>query len=193
MRNLDQKHKGVHPLTTMLNRSRRGCAGLHGRPIGGANRSSTGCYVRRHGGRLLPAPRVPGHDARHPGRGATRLAPAYDRHAVPRPDADVVVRPAGPAGDARQHGRAVQQARRKDADELVGGVPTVAVAVTGRSHLLNLNVRLERRATGLEKPSVANVYDVQKVFRVDFVERVGSLPTELMDDLDAGLRLVLGL
>lgn len=71
----------------------------------------------------------------------------------------------------------------------------LVVPLTSRLHLEGLpgNVRLDRRATGLTKASVANVYDVQKVLRVDFVERIGTLPHEQATSLDAGLRLVLGL
>lgn len=40
---------------------------------------------------------------------------------------------------------------------------------------------------------VANVYDVQKALRADFLERAGALPAESLASLDAGLRLVLHL
>jgi mRNA-degrading endonuclease toxin of MazEF toxin-antitoxin module len=71
----------------------------------------------------------------------------------------------------------------------------LVVPLTSRLHLEGLpgNVRLERRATGLTKPSVANVYDVQKVLRSDLLERLASLPPDRVAALDAGLRLVLGL
>lgn len=71
----------------------------------------------------------------------------------------------------------------------------LVVPLTSRLHLEGLpgNVRLERRSTGLMKPSVANVYDVQKVLRSDFLERLGTLPADRVDALDAGLRLVLAL
>lgn len=69
------------------------------------------------------------------------------------------------------------------------------VPLTSRLHLEGLpgNARLDRRATGLTKPSVANVYDVQKVLRSDFLEHVGTLPPEAVATLDAGLRLVLAI
>ena len=71
----------------------------------------------------------------------------------------------------------------------------LAVPLTSRLHLEGLpgTVRLERTATGLPKPSVANVYDVQKVLRSDFLERAGRLPNETLAGVAAGLRLVLGL
>lgn len=71
----------------------------------------------------------------------------------------------------------------------------LVVPLTSRLHLGGLpgNVRLERRATGLSKASVANAYDVQKVLRADFVERVKRLDAEPMAALEEGLRLVLDL
>jgi mRNA-degrading endonuclease toxin of MazEF toxin-antitoxin module len=69
------------------------------------------------------------------------------------------------------------------------------VPLTSRLHLVGLpgNVRLSQQATGLAKASVANVYDVQKVLRADFLERAGTLPAESLAGLEAGLRLVLHL
>lgn len=71
----------------------------------------------------------------------------------------------------------------------------LVVPLTSRLHLEGLpgNVRLDRGATGLTKASVANVYDVQKVLRSDFLECVGTLPTDRATALDEGLRLVLDL
>ncbi|MCG6924443.1 MAG: type II toxin-antitoxin system PemK/MazF family toxin [Acidobacteria bacterium] len=71
----------------------------------------------------------------------------------------------------------------------------VVAPLTSRLHLEGLpgNVRLERRATGLPKPSVANLYDIQKVLSADFVERLGRLGPEQQQALDEGLRLVLDL
>jgi mRNA interferase MazF len=71
----------------------------------------------------------------------------------------------------------------------------LVVPLTSRLHLEGLpgNVRLERRSTGLSKASVANVYDVQKVLRIDFLERSGSLTPEPLSAIDDGLRLVLDL
>ena len=71
----------------------------------------------------------------------------------------------------------------------------LVVPLTSRVHLEGLpgNVRLGRRATGLPKPSVANVYDVQKVLRLDFVERLATLPGDQLSALEEGLRLVFDL
>src|SRR5262245_19678263 len=53
----------------------------------------------------------------------------------------------------------------------------LVVPLTSRLHLEGLpgNVRLEARSTRLSKASVANVYDVQKVLKVDLLERVAEL------------------
>jgi len=71
----------------------------------------------------------------------------------------------------------------------------LVVPLTSRLHLEGLpgNVRLDRGDTRLPKASVANVYDVQKVLRQDFIERVGALPARRLAELADGLRLVLDL
>jgi mRNA interferase MazF len=71
----------------------------------------------------------------------------------------------------------------------------LVVPLTSRLHLEGLpgNLRLDRKDTLLPKPSVANVYDIQKVIRSDFVERLGMLPTARLAALSHGLRLVLDL
>lgn len=71
----------------------------------------------------------------------------------------------------------------------------LVVPLTSRPHLEGLpgNVRLDRATTGLPKVSVANLYDIQKVLRSDFLECVGQLRHERMAAIDDGLRLILGL
>lgn len=71
----------------------------------------------------------------------------------------------------------------------------LVVPLTSRLHLEGLpgNLRLERKTTGLSKASVANVYDLQKVFVVDLIEPVGILPRQDINRLDDSLRLVLEL
>lgn len=71
----------------------------------------------------------------------------------------------------------------------------LVVPLTSRLHMEGLpgNVRLDRRETGLTKTSVANVYDVQKVLKADFVERLYALPREPLAAICDGLRLVLDL
>ena len=69
------------------------------------------------------------------------------------------------------------------------------VPLTSRLHLEGLpgNVRLSRADTRLPKASIANVYDVQKVLRSDFVERLGTLSADRIAAVADGLRLVLDL
>ena len=71
----------------------------------------------------------------------------------------------------------------------------LVVPLTSRLHLEGLpgNVRLDRRDTRLLKPSVANVYDVQKVLRAAFMERLSALPGDRLTAIADGLRLVLDL
>ena len=71
----------------------------------------------------------------------------------------------------------------------------LVVPLTSRLHLEGLpgNVRLDRRSTGLSKPSVANVYDVQKVLRGDLLECAATLPRDRLSEVGQGLRFVLGL
>ena len=71
----------------------------------------------------------------------------------------------------------------------------LVVPLTSRLHLEGLpgNVRLDRRATHLAKTSVANVYDVQKVLRADFIERLNGLSGDQLGAIADGLRLVLDL
>ncbi|MEE2776027.1 MAG: type II toxin-antitoxin system PemK/MazF family toxin [Acidobacteriota bacterium] len=71
----------------------------------------------------------------------------------------------------------------------------LVVPLTSRLHLEGLpgNVRYSRQTTSLPKPSVANVYDLQKVLRSDFSGRVGALGPDDLSLLESGLRLALGL
>lgn len=71
----------------------------------------------------------------------------------------------------------------------------LVVPLTSRLHLEGLpgNVRLPRRSTQLPKAAVANVYDIQKVFLLDFLECVGKLPAKDVASISEGLRLILQL
>ena len=55
------------------------------------------------------------------------------------------------------------------------------------------NVRLHRGATGLREESVANVTQVATVDRVALIKRVGRVPADALEEIDAGLKLVLDL
>ena len=69
----------------------------------------------------------------------------------------------------------------------------IVVAITKNVKLAQApgNVLLPRKATGLAHESVANVSQVITVDKSFLTERVGSLPNELQEQVDAGLRLVL--
>ena len=72
---------------------------------------------------------------------------------------------------------------------------TLAVVLTSNLHLLDApgNVLLPRKASGLAKDSVANVSQVITVDREFLTERAGRIRGALLQDVDAGLRLVLAL
>jgi mRNA interferase MazF len=55
------------------------------------------------------------------------------------------------------------------------------------------NVKLPARATGLSSNSVLNVSQIATIDRRTLTERVGRVPDALMREVDAGLRLSLGL
>ena len=71
----------------------------------------------------------------------------------------------------------------------------LVVPLTSRLHLEGLpgNIRLSRADTRLPKAAVANIYDLQKVLRSDFLQRLGALPAGRLAVVAAGLRLVLDL
>lgn len=73
---------------------------------------------------------------------------------------------------------------------------TVLTAViTSNTDLAALpgNVFLPAIATGLPRDSVLNVTALVTLNKSDLTDRVGQLPTSLMDDVDLGLRRVLAL
>jgi mRNA interferase MazF len=55
------------------------------------------------------------------------------------------------------------------------------------------NVRLSRSHSGLPKPSVVNVSQIYTVDRRRLTERVKSLSPQVMQRVDEGVKLVLGL
>lgn len=71
----------------------------------------------------------------------------------------------------------------------------VVVAITSNVALGQApgNVLLSKRATGLPKASVANVSRMLTLDRSMLARKIGSLPSEEMRKVDAGLRLVLQL
>jgi mRNA interferase MazF len=69
------------------------------------------------------------------------------------------------------------------------------VAITGNLHIEHLptNVRLPANATGLSKPSVAQLHLLTVTNKRLLTDRIGRVPDGLMAQIDDGLRLVLGL
>ncbi len=55
------------------------------------------------------------------------------------------------------------------------------------------NVRLPARDTGLPKDSILNVMHIASIDRRSLTTPAGRVPDRLMKDVDAGLRLALGL
>ena len=71
----------------------------------------------------------------------------------------------------------------------------VTAAITSNLHLAAApgNVRIPVRGTGLSRPSVVNVSQVITVDRTDLTERLGKLNSELLAQVENGLRLMLSL
>lgn len=55
------------------------------------------------------------------------------------------------------------------------------------------NIRVGKTESGLSKPSVINVSQVLTIDRSYLTDRVRALPQQVMNRVDSGLRLVLGL
>ena len=71
----------------------------------------------------------------------------------------------------------------------------VAVIMTTNLRLAGApgNVRCGSKETGLPRESVVNVSQVVKVDKELFTQRVGSVPTHVLSQVENGLRRVLGL
>ncbi len=54
------------------------------------------------------------------------------------------------------------------------------------------NVFLPAAVSGLPRDSVANMTAIVTLDKSDLDERIGQLPTSLMDDIERGLRRLLG-
>lgn len=75
-------------------------------------------------------------------------------------------------------------------------IQTVSVAaITSNQRLADApgNVRLTRRQSGLSRISVVDVSQLLTLDRSFLSERVKALPAAVQSDVDAGLRLALGL
>jgi mRNA interferase MazF len=71
----------------------------------------------------------------------------------------------------------------------------IAAVITSNLRLAGApgNVQIPVRGTGLSKPSVVNVSQIITVDRTFLTERVGRLNSELLREVENGLRLVLSL
>lgn len=71
----------------------------------------------------------------------------------------------------------------------------VVVAITSNLRLADApgNVRLPRRESRLQRDSVANISQVLTLDRSYLIERVGRVSVRLLESVESGLRLVLGL
>ncbi len=72
---------------------------------------------------------------------------------------------------------------------------TLAAVITTNTGLAAMpgNVFLPAAASGLPRDSVVNITALVTLDKVDLDPKVGNLPAALMDDVDRGLRRVLGL
>ena len=71
----------------------------------------------------------------------------------------------------------------------------IVVVITSNTQLAEApgNVLLPRQASGLPKDSVANVSQILTLDKAFLVERIGSLPNSLQEQVDEGLRKILTL
>lgn len=71
----------------------------------------------------------------------------------------------------------------------------IVVVVTSNFRLAGApgNVFLPQKATGLSKDSVANVSQVLTIDKSFLTEKIGDLPDYLLEQVEAGLRLVMNL
>lgn len=99
-----------------------------------------------------------------------------------------------PAGSEPGYRRPVVVVQTNDFNE--GGIRTViVVTITSSLRLAGApgNVLCRRKDTGLPRESVINVSQTATVNKAGLTHRVGALPSRLMQEVEAGLRLILGL
>jgi mRNA interferase MazF len=99
-----------------------------------------------------------------------------------------------PEGSEPGYRRPVLVAQTNDFNE--GGIRTVIVlAITSNLRLAGApgNVLCHRRDTGLSKESVINVSQTFTLNKARLTQRIGTLPIKVMQEVESGLRLVLGL
>lgn len=71
----------------------------------------------------------------------------------------------------------------------------VGIVITSNTNLAQApgNVMLPRTETGLPKDSVANISQILTIDKTFLTDHVGTLPSVLMERIEDGLRLILGL
>ena len=99
-----------------------------------------------------------------------------------------------PVGSEPGYRRPVLVVQSNDFNE--GGIRTaIVLAITSNLRLAGApgDVLCRGKDTGLRKESVVNVSQAATVNKTRLTERIGILPSRLMQEVEAGLRLVLGL
>jgi len=99
-----------------------------------------------------------------------------------------------PAGSEPGYRRPVVVVQTNDFNE--GGIRTViVVTITSKLRLAGApgNVLCRKKDTGLPRESVINVSQTATINKVRLTQRVGTLPPRRMQEVEAGLRLILGL
>lgn len=99
-----------------------------------------------------------------------------------------------PEGSEPGYRRPVLVVQTKDFNE--SGIRTVVVlTITSNLRLAGApgNVLCHKRDTGLARESVINVSQVATVNKARLTERIGMLPSTMMQEVETGLRLVLSL
>ena len=99
-----------------------------------------------------------------------------------------------PVGSEPGYRRPVLVVQTNDFNE--GGLRTVVVlTITSNLRLAGApgNVLCHKRDTGLAKDSVINASQIATVNKARLTQRIAVLPSTLMHEVEAGMRLVLGL
>ncbi|WP_280658633.1 type II toxin-antitoxin system PemK/MazF family toxin [Geodermatophilus sp. DF01_2] len=102
------------------------------------------------------------------------------------------LRPPGGSRPAERRPVVVVQSEKHDRSRLA---TVVVVAVSSQTDLARHpgNVFMPAAVSGLPRDSVVNVTTLTTFNRYDLEDRVGTVPLAVMHEIDAGLRLVLGL
>ena len=99
--------------------------------------------------------------------------------------------PRGSAPALRRPAVVVQSDRFNESR--IGTVVVLAMTTNLRLAAMPGNVAVTTAVSGLPHDSVVNVTQMATVDKENLLERIGSLPSALIEEVDAGLRLVLAL